>query len=69
MKLPSGPGVCPAFWLAAVNGIDKHRTTKAAEVDIGRVRGAFNIAHQVVHVWKPKGGNRTLLEIPAKYRE
>jgi beta-glucanase (GH16 family) len=57
MKLPSGPGVWPAFWLAGVNGIDKHRTTNAAEIDVLEEYGVDStIAHQVVHVWKPKGG-------------
>jgi beta-glucanase (GH16 family) len=57
MKLPSGPGVWPAFWLAGVSGVDRHRTTNAAEIDILEEYGVDStIAHQRVHVWKPKGG-------------
>jgi Glycosyl hydrolases family 16 len=57
MKLPSGAGVWPAFWLAGTNGVDKNRTTNAAEIDVLEEYGVDStIAHQRVHVWKPKGG-------------
>jgi beta-glucanase (GH16 family) len=57
MKLPSGAGVWPAFWLAGVNGVDRNRTTNAAEIDVLEEYGVDStIAHQNVHVWKPKGG-------------
>jgi hypothetical protein len=57
MKLPEGAGVWPGFWLASVNGVDKNRITNAAEIDILEEYGVDStIAHQHVHVWKPKGG-------------
>jgi beta-glucanase (GH16 family) len=57
MKLPSGAGVWPAFWLAGLNGVDRHRTTNAAEIDVLEEYGVDStIAHQVIHVWKPSGG-------------
>jgi beta-glucanase (GH16 family) len=57
MKLPSGPGVWPAFWLAGITGVDRNRTTNSAEIDVLEEYGVDStIAHQNVHVWKPKDG-------------
>jgi beta-glucanase (GH16 family) len=57
MKLPEGAGVWPAFWLAGVTGVDRHRTANAAEIDVLEEYGVdATIAHQHVHVWKPQGG-------------
>jgi beta-glucanase (GH16 family) len=57
MKLPSGAGVWPAFWLAGLNSVDKHRTRNFAEVDVLEEYGVDStLAHQTVHVWKPRGG-------------
>jgi beta-glucanase (GH16 family) len=57
MKLASGAGVWPAFWLMSLNSVDKNRTTNSAEIDILEEYGVNStLAHQTVHVWKPKGG-------------
>ena len=56
MKLPAGPGVWPAFWLAGLGNF-KVPKTKAAEVDILEEYGVDSrIAHQTVHVWNTDGG-------------
>jgi beta-glucanase (GH16 family) len=56
MKLPSGAGVWPAFWLCGLNGLEKPRTTNWAEIDVLEGYGVNSTSHQNVHVWKPKGG-------------
>jgi len=57
MKLPSGAGVWPAFWLSGMTGVNRHRTTDSVEIDVLEEYGVDStIAHQHVHVWKPKGG-------------
>jgi hypothetical protein len=56
MKLPPGPGVWPAFWLAGITGLDKHRTRDSVEIDVVEEYGVDStIAHQHVHVWNPRG--------------
>jgi hypothetical protein len=51
MKLPAGPGVWPAFWLASErDGIE------SSEIDIIEYYGhRTDIYHQVVHVWSKTG--------------
>jgi beta-glucanase (GH16 family) len=57
MKLPTGAGLWPAFWLMSLNSVDKKKTTNSAEIDILEEYGVDpTLAHQNVHVWKPKGG-------------
>src|SRR6516162_7054963 len=57
MKLPTGAGVWPAFWLAGITGVNRHRIKDSAEIDVLEEYGVdSSIAHQHVHVWKPNGG-------------
>lgn len=56
MKLPSGAGVWPAFWLAGINGVFHNRTTDSAEIDIMEMYGVdMTKLHQRIHVWAPNG--------------
>jgi beta-glucanase (GH16 family) len=56
MRLPAGPGVWPAFWLAGLGNFTSPKTN-SAEVDILEEYGVDSrIAHQVVHVWNVGGG-------------
>jgi beta-glucanase (GH16 family) len=56
MKLPTGQGVWPAFWLDGVAGINKTRTVNSAEIDILEAFGVdMTVAHHYVHVWTPTG--------------
>ena len=56
MKLPAGPGVWPAFWLAGL-GCFKTPKTRVAEIDILEEYGVDpRIAHQTVHVWNTDVG-------------
>lgn len=66
MKLPAGPGVWPAFWLASEgDGVE------GCEIDIIEYYGhRTDIYHQVVHVWSKTGkgelygkGNQTVVPV------
>jgi beta-glucanase (GH16 family) len=55
MKLPSGVGVWPAFWLGDAEGLRNPDQTKA-EIDILEAYGDDpSAAYQTVHVWNPDG--------------
>jgi beta-glucanase (GH16 family) len=50
MKMPSGPGTWPAFWLAALKPANMHEGN--VEIDVIEYYGQFTSAYQsVVHVW------------------
>ncbi|MER2265755.1 glycoside hydrolase family 16 protein [Methylobacterium oxalidis] len=69
MKMPPGPGVWPAFWLAA--SARKTDQTPAVEIDVIEYYGQFPDAyHSVVHVWGKgdKPGHRatdTITKVPS----
>jgi beta-glucanase (GH16 family) len=64
MKMPPGPGIWPAFWLAALKPISKRDGN--VEIDVIEYYGQFNSAYQsVVHVWysdaaKNRGQNKKI---------
>jgi Glycosyl hydrolases family 16 len=56
MNMSRGAGVWPSFWLAGVNGINKNRTTNAAEIDVVEMYGVdMSKLHNNLHVWAPNG--------------
>ncbi len=56
-KLPKGPGLWPAFWLASA--VPQGRKETTVEIDILEQYGKFPADfHSVVHVWNPPGGAR-----------
>jgi beta-glucanase (GH16 family) len=60
MKLPSGVGTWPAFWLGDVVGLRGDTTSPRAEIDILEQYGDDpNRAYQTVHSWDPKSGSET----------
>jgi len=61
MKLPSGVGVWPAFWLGDADGLRIPNQTKA-EIDILEAYGDDpTSAYQRVHAWKPNGSDAHVL--------
>ncbi|TXN24753.1 glycoside hydrolase family 16 protein, partial [Methylobacterium sp. WL93] len=68
MKLPPGPGVWPAFWLAANNR--KGDKTPSVEIDVIEYYGQFTSGfHSVWHVWdladsKNNRGGEIVTQVP-----
>jgi beta-glucanase (GH16 family) len=57
MKLPSGFGLWPAFWLGDADGLKNPNQTRA-EIDILESYGDDpTAAYQTVHAWNPDGSN------------
>ena len=60
MKLPSGKGVWPGFWMLDVGSIDKSRGDKGAvEIDIIEGYGWPNLAVSTIHNWTTDGSQQT----------
>uniref|UniRef100_UPI0027D88FB7 glycoside hydrolase family 16 protein n=1 Tax=Methylobacterium sp. B34 TaxID=95563 RepID=UPI0027D88FB7 len=61
MKLPRGPGVWPAFWLAA--NAHKDDKTPSIEIDVMEYYGKFNDSfHSVLHVWNKTNPSESRFE-------
>jgi beta-glucanase (GH16 family) len=59
-KLPTGPGVWPAFWLVGVNWAGRGASKTTAEIDILEFYGPVSADwySSVVHVWYHDGSGR-----------